>query len=394
MSRKSFSIKEKVDLIKAFEESTLNQKDFAASKNISASTLRTILHKRKEIVLTQEGCSRKKQRSGKYEELEAVLKRWFIQARTSNIPISGPILQEKALQVAALLGIPNFTASTGWLDRFKNRHSIIYRQISGESSSVNNETASDWKNQISTLTSGYNPSDIYNADEFGLFFKIMPDKSLVLKNEKCHGGKLSKERLTVLVCTNSSGTDKKKPLVIGKYAKPRCFKNVKTLPCVYCSQSRAWMTADRFIEWLHEWDTELKERKILLLVDNCAAHPKEVDMKNIKLVFLPPNTTSELQPLDQGIIKVLKQGYRRRLVQQYLSMMDSSSTTSPKISVLDAIHFLYAAWMDIKTETIVNCFKKAGIGNSSECQEIKDVSFFYIQYVFLFSSFDIFFWFN
>jgi len=288
MSRKSFSIKEKITLIKEFEKSRLNQKDFASYKNISASTLRTILKNRSQYVAAHEGIGRKKIRSAKYEDLEIILKNWFLQARSSNIPVSGPILQEKALHVANSLGITDFTASTGWLDRFKVRHSIVYKQICGESKPVNPDVASDWKYQIPTLVSGYEPSQIYSVAEFGIFFKLMPDNiPLGLKSEKCYGGKLSKERLTVLVCTNSTGTDKKKPLIIGKYGKPRCLKNVKTLPCTYSSQHRAWMTGERFTQWLKDWDTESKGRRILLLVGNCAAHPKNVNLKNIKLVFCP-----------------------------------------------------------------------------------------------------------
>lgn len=93
----------------------------------------------------------------------------------------------------------------------------------------------------------YSSNDIFNADEFGLFFKLMPDKSLVFKREKCHGGKLSKERLSVLACTNATGSQKLRLLVIGKSKAPRCFKNVRTFPCDYVSQNRAWMTGDIFI---------------------------------------------------------------------------------------------------------------------------------------------------
>ena len=44
----------------------------------------------------------------------------------------------------------------------------------------------------------------------------MPDKTLRVKREKCTGGKLSKERVTVLVGANMSGSEKRKLLVIGK----------------------------------------------------------------------------------------------------------------------------------------------------------------------------------
>ena len=39
-----------------------------------------------------------------------------------------------------------------------------------------------------TILSNYEESDIYNADEFGLFYKALPNKTLHLKDEKCSGG--------------------------------------------------------------------------------------------------------------------------------------------------------------------------------------------------------------
>lgn len=95
---------------------------------------------------------------------------------------------------------------------------------------------------VKGLLKNYTSGDIYNADEFGLYFNVMPDKSFTFKGENCHGGKLSKERLTVLLCAINDGTDKLSSLVIGKSAKPRCFKNIRCFPCEYSSQRRAWMT--------------------------------------------------------------------------------------------------------------------------------------------------------
>lgn len=137
------------------------------------------------------------------------------------------------------------------------------------------------------LLKNYNLDDVYNADEFGLFFKLMPDKSFVFKTESYHGGKLSKERVTVMACTNATGTHKVKLFVIGKSKSPRCFKGVHTLPVPYDHQNRAWMTGELYIAWL-----------------------KELDLQS-----------SKLQPLDQRIIKVMKQRYRKKLVQRHLNEM-------------------------------------------------------------------------
>jgi hypothetical protein len=54
---------------------------------------------------------------------------------------------------------------------------------------------------------GYEPRDVYNADEIRLF-NVHPDRTLAYKGESCHGRKHSKERLTVLLCVNSDGSDK------------------------------------------------------------------------------------------------------------------------------------------------------------------------------------------
>ncbi|GFU40003.1 tigger transposable element-derived protein 4 [Trichonephila clavipes] len=219
---------------------------------------------------------------------------------------------------------------------------------------------------LPSLLQDYAPEDVYNADEFGLFFKLLPDKSFVFKNETCHGGKLSKERLTVLACTNATGTHKIKLVVIGKSRSPRCFKNVRSLPCNYLSQARSWMTGDLFKNWIHQLNAIFgkQKRKFILFVDNCPAHPKDIPTTNIKIVFLPPTATSKLQPLDQGIIKVVKQKYRKKLVQRYFRDMEGENPT--KINLLDSIHFITAAWDEIDPLIIKNCFRKAAFKFSDE----------------------------
>ena len=50
-----------------------------------------------------------------------------------------------------------------------------------------------------------------------------------------------------------------------------------------------------------------KERKkVVLIIDNCPAHPTTDNLKSIEAIFLPPNNTSKLQLMDQGAICSLK----------------------------------------------------------------------------------------
>lgn len=73
------------------------------------------------------------------------------------------------------------------------------------------------------------------------------------------GYKLSKDRVTVMVCANATGTHKIPLLLIGKSKNPRCFKNVK-IPLTYKSQKNAWMNADLFVEWFqHTFVPEVKQ---------------------------------------------------------------------------------------------------------------------------------------
>jgi hypothetical protein len=47
------------------------------------------------------------------------------------------------------------------------------------------------------------------------FFRLTPDKTLKFKGQKCVGGKLSKDRIPVLLCASADGTEKRKLRVIG-----------------------------------------------------------------------------------------------------------------------------------------------------------------------------------
>lgn len=125
-----------------------------------------------------------------------------------------------------------------------------------------------------------------------LMYKSQPNSSLVVKNEKCQKGKFAKDHLTLLLTCNASRTEKFKPFVIERFAKPHAFRNVKSLPLDYTSRTKAWMASKLFAKWLLRINNKMKKenRKILMMIDNCSAHNSIPEMEDVKVKFLPPKT--------------------------------------------------------------------------------------------------------
>ena len=281
------------------------------------------------------------------------------------------------------MGNDEFRASNGWLENFKKRHGIVYRKVCGESGAVDDNVCAAWKAELQSVIQGYSPHDVFNADETALFFKCLPDSTMTFKGEKCQGGKLSKERLTVLLATNASGTEKLRPLVIGKSRKPRCFAGCKSFPVDYTSNKKAWMNSNLFSDWLKDLDKKMTRanRKILLFIDNCPAHNIIPPLVSVEVKFFPPNTTSKLQALDQGIIKNAKVLYRHEVVRKTITNIEDGKPAS--INVLDAMRMLDKAWRNVKESTIVNGFRTCGFRWTGE--GVMEVSFqvtsiFFIRY--------------
>lgn len=119
---KSLTIEKKIEVLKKVA-SGIQKKTIAQEYKIPQSTLSTII-KNKTAIL-QFGAEIKDtgnfKRNRPRKTVNTALMKWFGSARKQNLPISGPVLQQKALNFAKNLGEENFKASAGWLDKFKKR---------------------------------------------------------------------------------------------------------------------------------------------------------------------------------------------------------------------------------------------------------------------------------
>ena len=286
------------------------------------------------------------------------------QARGNDVLVSGSILIEKGEQLAQKLGYTDCKLSGVWLDRFKQRHGIVFKTVSGEAASSKDVDTAEWEATLQTILSDYRPKGIFNADETGLFYKCLPNKSLTFQGESCSGQKAPKERVSILCAANMDGSEKLPLLVIGKFGQPRCFRCIRTLPVTYRHNKKAWIST-LFEEWVRKLDRRLllEGRSVALVLDNCSAHPHVIsDLRAITLFFLPPNTTSCLQPCDQGIIKNFKTIYRKQVLRKFISSFDETGSTDAhlKMSLLDALVMSAASWHDVTEATVQNCFRHAG----------------------------------
>ena len=322
----------------------------------------------------------KRTRQVQYPELDTVLFDWFLRFER-QVPMSGELIKEKAVLIFKALYPEQqkcLKFSNGWLCAWKERNGIKEFRKHGESGDVDMKVVENNLPMLRNTLGVYRQNDIYNMDETAFFYQLIPDRSLA--TQLWEGGKQSKHRMTVVVCTNAIGTDKIPLWFIGKHLHPRCLKNINMnhLGCRYVANKKAWMTGELFREWLKWFGQRIgTDRQIVLLLDNFSGHaPGDTTPSNIKIVFLPPNTTSKLQPCDQGIIHTLKAHTRRAILRSLLDFTDKYPTLESRQyttrggsirvykfapDVLKAMTLMTSAWQTVTSTTITNCFHKAGI---------------------------------
>lgn len=101
--------------------------------------------------------------------------------------------------------------------------------------------------------------------------------------------------------------------------------------------------------------------KALLLLDNAPSHPPEAELKSpdglITVLFMPPNVTPLIQPMDQNVIRITKLFYRKNLLSQLLSKGSDLSAMLQTYTLRDAVSNLALAWNMLKPIVIEKCWR-------------------------------------
>ena len=208
--RTDLSLADRYEVVKLLDQKT-PEVELSRKIGVSTSQICRINGKKEEICQqykTNANPERKRQRTGKAGDVETALKTWFQDARTCDILISGPVLEEKAKDLAQALQNTDFVPMHSWLARWKARNQIVYKRQLSKKKDPDHASADHWTtNVLPELLHTYDPDDIYNADKTGIYYCALPDGTLTEKTTEISSSKKLKDRITALVSCNMIGTN-------------------------------------------------------------------------------------------------------------------------------------------------------------------------------------------
>ncbi|CAB1101968.1 unnamed protein product [Ectocarpus sp. CCAP 1310/34] len=261
-------------------------------------------------------------------------------------------------------------AGERWAKNFVKRNKIQSVRLHGEAGIVDKEAI----------------KFIFNVDETGLQWKLMPRRTYLSTSEdrKTARGSKSmhfKDRLSAIMCCNADGTAKVDMAIIGRAKEPRCFENGGS-PLKYFSQANAWSDSATFLTWwlvvFLPFVRRFTHKPVLLLMDGCSSHSDLVDDRGqVTVKTYPPLCTAVHQPMDLGVIAKTKVNYRKELLDVKTSTMLVADTLRAQAKarkmkagtmglaqghqphVRDAAELLQKAWASVTAQDIARCFVKA-----------------------------------
>ena len=201
-------------------------------------------------------------------QLDALALDLFEKARKAKISVTRDVIRSFGRSTkTTLLKAPatsadvrerlnDFKAGERWAKNFVKRNGLHSSKRLGEAGSIDTEAIEDEIEEIRALCAKFRARRIFNVDETGIQWKVMPRRTYLSNSEnrktaRGSKGMTFKDRLSAIVCCNADGTAKVELAIIGKAKEPRCLRGVEcALP--YFSRANAWSDTATFLKWWRE----------------------------------------------------------------------------------------------------------------------------------------------
>uniref|UniRef100_A0A8B9XNI0 HTH CENPB-type domain-containing protein n=1 Tax=Bos mutus grunniens TaxID=30521 RepID=A0A8B9XNI0_BOSMU len=387
--RKSITLHVKLEVLRRFEEGEkLTQ--IARALGLATSTVASIRVNKDRIRASSQAatpvCTTQltRCRGALMGHMERLLSLWIEEQKRQNLPVSTLLIQDQARRLFAQLQheqgggsrAKTFGASNGWFARFKVRHNVL---LTEEPAVADAQAAARYPAVLrAILEEGcYSPRQVFNVDETGLFWKRLPERMLLaLEGTAGPGPKASKDHLTLLLGGNAAGDFKLKPLLVYPSENPRALRGCSkaSLPVVWRSNRNDWLTPVIFQEWFTSCFCPAVEsycashglpHRALLLLDSAPCHPAHLGglSAHVRVEFLPKNTSTLIQPMNQGVITAFKAQYLRRTLSQLAQEMGGADRPSiwefwRSYTVMTAVDNIAEAWAELQPAAMNSAWRK------------------------------------
>jgi hypothetical protein len=375
--RQSWSLAEKLEALEMLQTRPIKQamEKFGASR----TTLLGWKRKREEIEKTENQKRRRLEGGGRkltQDEIEQNALSFIATCRERGQAVTGPLIQAHVEAVAKTEGV-ELKASSGWLSRFKDRHDIVSRRVTGcvQKLPTHFEPAIKAYLQLlrETREKHHLPEDvrIWNFDETPLYFDMPLATTLDFKGTKrvvvCKA--LSARKRFTAGLTVSSRGDKLPPFLIFPGKRGNIEHDSTTVVCV--KQEKGFMNVTLFRDWIEKVFAPIRSQtspKEILLLDAFTAHCDKAALARLRAlrlipVFIPGGCTAFLQPLDVSVNKPFKDRFRSH----YRTwMLDEKSHTftgkgAMRAATPDEVQkWVVNSWSQIPATTISKGFVSAG----------------------------------
>lgn len=320
-----------------------------------------------------------------------ILQEWVSQSIWNGIPVTSPILQDTAqsvwYRIPAEQREGNGCFSYKWITNFLAKMDVNISNMDEETPKPPKVWTFEERNTLKEYFRKVPPKDLFTLDETFLAYNLPLDYAQYEASQM----QRRIEVATVMLCCNLDGSEKLKPLVVGKYNSYKSFRNyfpeepqdpvsqsllgekmARKFGISYHSNRKSWLTSNLFHDWLARWDKRLvaDNRKIwIVLDDSCSHRIINLHLKNIELIYTSAN--SRFLPFNWGVLDEFKTRYR---IQQYQALIDLQNQLERKthkkmlisfeqsqLTMSNAFKFIKKAWKSIPVETIRGNWKSAGI---------------------------------
>nr|XP_005909547.1 PREDICTED: tigger transposable element-derived protein 1-like [Bos mutus] len=372
--RKSITLHVKLEVLRRFEEGEkLTQ--IARALGLATSTVASIRVNKDRIRASSQAatpvCTTQltRCRGALMGHMERLLSLWIEEQKRQNLPVSTLLIQDQARRLFAQLQHEQGGGS-------RVRHNVL---LTEEPAVADAQAAARYPAVLrAILEEGcYSPRQVFNVDETGLFWKRLPERMLLaLEGTAGPGPKASKDHLTLLLGGNAAGDFKLKPLLVYPSENPRALRGCSkaSLPVVWRSNRNDWLTPVIFQEWFTSCFCPAVEsycashglpHRALLLLDSAPCHPAHLGglSAHVRVEFLPKNTSTLIQPMNQGVITAFKAQYLRRTLSQLAQEMGGADRPSVwefwrSYTVMTAVDNIAEAWAELQPAAMNSAWRK------------------------------------